>query len=79
MVEQVKDVPAYIRKMYGFNSFMNTFGVHIDEITCGGAVVSINIDPQKHFNHRGMAVFSLRWPTLFWELPVLAWAQQWQP
>ena len=54
MVEQVKDVPAYIRKMYGFNSFMNNFGVHIDEITCGGAVVSIDIDPQKHFNHRGI-------------------------
>ena len=30
LVEQVKDVPAYIRKMYGYNSFMNTFGVHID-------------------------------------------------
>ena len=54
LVEQVKDVPAYIRKMYGYNSFMNTFGVHIDEITCGGAVVSIDIDPQKHFNHRGI-------------------------
>ena len=54
LVEQVKDVPAYIRKMYGYNSFMNTFGVHIDEITCGGAVVSIDIDPQNHFNHRGI-------------------------
>ena len=42
LVEQVKDVPAYIRKMYGYNSFMNNFGVHIDEITCGGAVVSID-------------------------------------
>ena len=29
MVEQVKDVPAYIRKMYGYNSFMNNFGIHI--------------------------------------------------
>lgn len=54
MVEQVKDVPAYIRKMYGYNSFMCNFGVHIDEITCGGAVVSIDIDPLKHFNHRGI-------------------------
>ena len=54
MVEQVKDVPAYIRKMYGYNSFMTNFGVSIDEVTCGGAVVSIEIDPLKHFNHRGI-------------------------
>lgn len=54
MAEQVKDVPAYIRDMYSRNCFMNNFGVRIDEITCGGAVVSIEIDPEKHFNHRGI-------------------------
>lgn len=54
MVEQVTDVPAYIRRMYGYNSFMCNFGIHIDEITCGGAIVSIDIDPLKHFNHRGI-------------------------
>lgn len=53
-MEQVKDVPAYIRKMYGYNSFMTNFGVSIDEIKCGSAVVSVNIDPLKHFNHRGI-------------------------
>ena len=41
MVEQVKDVPAYIREMYKNNCFMNQFGVEIGEITCGSAVVSI--------------------------------------
>lgn len=54
MVEQVKDVPAYIRKMYEGNAFMTQFGVHIDEVECGSAVVSIDIDPAKHFNHRGI-------------------------
>lgn len=51
-VELVKDVPAYIRSMYTENHFMNTFGVHIDEIKCGHVVVSIKLDPAKHFNHR---------------------------
>ena len=54
MVEQVKDVPAYIREMYKNNCFMNQFGVEIGEITCGSAVVSIKLDPAKHFNHRGI-------------------------
>ena len=54
MIEQVKDVPAYIRKMYENNAFMNKFGVNIDEITCGHAVVSMELDPAKHFNHRGI-------------------------
>lgn len=54
MTQQVQDVPAYIRKMYGYNSFMCKFGISIDEITCGGAVVSLQIDPLKHFNHRGI-------------------------
>ena len=31
MVEQVKDVPAYIREMYKNNCFMNEFGVEIGE------------------------------------------------
>ena len=53
-VEQVKDVPAYIRSMYAENNFMNTFGVHIDEIKCGNVVVSIDVDPVKHFNHRNI-------------------------
>ena len=53
-MEQVQDVPAYIRKMYAKNNFMNEFGVHIDEIKCGSVVVSINVDPVKHFNHRNI-------------------------
>lgn len=51
-VEQVKDVPAYIRQMYTDNHFMTQFGVHIGEIKCGSAEVSIDVDPVKHFNHR---------------------------
>lgn len=51
-VEQVKDVPAYIRQMYTDNHFMTQFGVHIGEIKCGSAEVSIDVDPAKHFNHR---------------------------
>lgn len=54
MVEQVKDVPAYIRSLYSKNCFMNNFGVRIDEITCGSVVVSLEIDPAKHYNHRGI-------------------------
>lgn len=53
MAEQVKDVPEYIRKMYGYNSFVNSFGISVDEISCGSAVLSIEIDPLKHFDHRG--------------------------
>lgn len=53
-IEQVKDVPAYIKEMYRYNSFMTGFGICIDEIHCGGAVVSIKLDPMKHFNHRGI-------------------------
>ncbi len=53
-LEQVQDVPAYIRGLYAANNFMNTFGVHIDEIRCGSVVVSIELDPEKHFNHRGI-------------------------
>ena len=44
-VEQVKDVPAYIRQMYTDNNFMTQFGVHIGEIKCGSAEVSIDVDP----------------------------------
>lgn len=53
-MEQVQDVPAYIREMYKKNNFMTTFGVCIDEVECGRAVVSLEIDPSKHFNHRGI-------------------------
>lgn len=53
-MEQVKDVPAYIRAMYRQNNFMNNFGVQIGEIKCGSAEVSIDIDPERHFNHRGI-------------------------
>ena len=53
-MEQVKDVPAYIRAMYRHINFMNNFGVKIGKIECGSAEVSIDIDPAKHFNHRGI-------------------------
>ncbi len=54
MGEQIKDVPSYIREMYNHDFFMNGFGINIDDIKCGSVVVSINIDPAKHFNHRGI-------------------------
>ncbi|MCD8198588.1 MAG: PaaI family thioesterase [Phascolarctobacterium sp.] len=54
MGEQIQDVPSYIREMYSHNSFMNEFNINIDEIKCGSVVVSIDIDPAKHFNHRGI-------------------------
>ena len=55
MVELVKDVPAYIREMYTHNPFINDyFEVKINEIHCGGATVSMYVDPAKHFNHRGI-------------------------
>lgn len=54
MVEQVKDVPAYIREMYRHNPFMTGFGIEIGEIHNGGAEVSLYVEPEKHFNHRGI-------------------------
>lgn len=53
-MEPVKDVPAYIRKMYEGNYFMTNFGINIEEIHCGSAVVSLDIVKEKHFNHRGV-------------------------
>lgn len=53
-MEQVKDVPSYIRKMYENNNFMVNFGVEIGEIQNGSAEVSLNLDPAKHFNHNGV-------------------------
>ncbi len=50
----VQDVPAYIREMYTHNAFMTKFGIKIGEIKCGSAVVSLDLDPDKHFNHRGI-------------------------
>lgn len=54
MIEPVVDVPAYVKKMYSKNMFMTGFGINIDEVKCGGAIVSIELDPGKHFNHRGI-------------------------
>lgn len=54
-MEQVKDVPAYIREIYKKNPFIEDFlKVRIDEIHNGSAVVSMYIEPDKHFNHRGI-------------------------
>ncbi|MDO4178702.1 MAG: PaaI family thioesterase [Phascolarctobacterium sp.] len=53
-MEQVKNVPEYIWEMYKGNYFMEGFGISIDEIHNGSAVVSLEIDPLKHFNHRGV-------------------------
>lgn len=53
-MELVRDVPAYIWEMYKENNFMVKFGISIDEIHNGSAVVSIMIDPELHFNHRGV-------------------------
>ncbi len=51
----VEDVPAYIQAVYRNNNFMaKFFDVCIDEIHCGGATVSLDIDPEKHMNHRGV-------------------------
>lgn len=53
-MEQVKDVPGYIREMYRNNAFMTNFGIEIGPIRNGGAQVGLYIDPAKHFNHRGI-------------------------
>lgn len=53
-MELVKDVPSYILKMYEGNYFMNNFGINIEEIHCGSAVVSLDVVKEKHFNHRGV-------------------------
>lgn len=57
MVEQLKagQIPDYIRSIYKKNPFMaDFFQVHIDEVRCGEAVVSIRTDPARHANHRGI-------------------------
>lgn len=53
-MELVKDVPAYIWEMYKENNFMVSFGISVDEIHNGSAVVSLDINPEIHFNHRGV-------------------------
>ena len=45
------DVPARIREIYKHNCFMSdSFHIHIDEIYCGGAQVSLHIEHDKHAN-----------------------------
>lgn len=55
-MELVKDVPAYIREIYTHNPLFisDYFNISIDEIHCGGATISMEIDPEVHFNHRGI-------------------------
>lgn len=49
------DIPARIRKIYDRNCFMHDFfHVKIDEIRCGHVTVSLQTDPKKHANHRGL-------------------------
>ena len=49
------DVPARIREIYTHNCFMaDFFHIHIDEIHCGGAQVSLHIEHDKHANHRNV-------------------------
>ena len=49
------DVPARIREIYTHNCFMaDFFHIHIDEIHCGGAQVSLHIEHEKHANHRNV-------------------------
>ena len=49
------DIPARIREIYTHNCFMSDFfHIHIDEIYCGGAQVSLHIEHDKHANHRNV-------------------------
>jgi uncharacterized protein (TIGR00369 family) len=49
------DIPARIREIYKHNCFMSDFfHIHIDEIYCGGAQVSLHIEHDKHANHRNV-------------------------
>lgn len=50
-----KEIPDHIRQIYQNNPFMaDFFHVHIDEVKCGEAVVSIKTEKAKHTNHRGI-------------------------
>ena len=50
-----KEIPDHIRSIYKKNPFMaDFFHVHIDEIQCGSATVSIHTEVDKHANHRGI-------------------------
>lgn len=49
------DIPARIREIYKHNCFMSDyFHIHIDEIHCGSAQVSLYIEHDKHANHRNV-------------------------
>lgn len=49
------EIPDHIRDIYTKNPFMaDFFEVHIDEVHCGGATVSMRTVPEKHTNHRGI-------------------------
>lgn len=68
-MELVKDVPSYILKMYEGNYFMNNFGINIEEIHCGSAVVSLDIVKENILIIAAFAteVFLLLWLMLFLE------------
>ncbi len=49
------DIPGRIREIYQNNCFMTDFfNIHIDEIHCGSAQVSMHIEHDKHSNHRNV-------------------------
>lgn len=60
MEEEIKQLTApqeireHIRTIYKKNPFMEKyFHIHIDEIHCGSATVSLKTDPAIHTNHTG--------------------------
>ena len=55
MLTDTENVTAFIRHIYEKNLFLaDFFNIKIDEIHCGGATLSLKIDPQKHLNQRGV-------------------------
>lgn len=50
-----EEIVARIRAIYSLNHFMSDyFHIVIDDIRCGEVTVSLQTDPMKHTNHRGV-------------------------
>lgn len=53
VLTNAKDIQDRIRELYSTNAFMmDYFHIHIDEIHCGSARVSMVLDENIHNNHR---------------------------
>lgn len=55
MLTNREDIEKRIRRIYEPNHFMRDyFHIHIDEIGCGTATVSLKTSRARHTNHRGV-------------------------